>query len=485
MSAPNVIIKYAVDHIVEEINSGTEPTAAVTKWAKELKLNQNFIKRACEVVNVALHYSHFKKNANAKEVDFPIADSDQAVRAIFGTKEKTASELKSEWFPVSGNVEEGINFNKLNSLAFKKAYDQIVDTTENYEYFPLSALGVCEKSAAYFDRLEKKLDDLKSKQAGASYDINHNFSNLMQKFARDNNYRASFAEFENQAYGVHGERAKSYIDLLYKTSEIKEERGALEKKAEAGNAKPELYILNKLLKAASDFNELTKEIDETEREYVESKNYVTEMYHKYAESKVGKKTGPVVVQATVEKSPPAQPNSYFEADPVLEAAKPKMKEYEELDETVLTDGQKRLPHALKKAIISRKKQKTAELDPVIKEAFLTDVAKGIGELAEGEGKPGSQAVHMSDKDNLERRLMLQEVMTFDPVLSKTPPQQIADSYRTLLRVAPELTREKEIMRASLRQLTQSEGGLSAFDAKGYIDTNSALMKQQRGDEDNG
>ncbi len=53
--------------------------------------------------------------------------------------------------------------------------------------------------------------------------------------------------------------------------------------------------------------------------------------------------------------------------------------------------------------------------------------------------------------NLERALLLQELVSTDPIISKFPTHHVIDDYQQMLRIAPELSSEREVVRAFLRQ----------------------------------
>ena len=84
-SNPDALVKFAVQDIIYKINNGDTPQDATEKVARELELNPNFIKRAAEAINVALHYNHFKKHADAKAEDFPIVDAQKIADNLFGS----------------------------------------------------------------------------------------------------------------------------------------------------------------------------------------------------------------------------------------------------------------------------------------------------------------------------------------------------------------------------------------------------------------
>ena len=53
--------------------------------------------------------------------------------------------------------------------------------------------------------------------------------------------------------------------------------------------------------------------------------------------------------------------------------------------------------------------------------------------------------------NVQRQIMLEDLMSNDPVLSEESPDTVAQAYSTVLNIAPELASNKEVVRAILRQ----------------------------------
>jgi hypothetical protein len=56
-----------------------------------------------------------------------------------------------------------------------------------------------------------------------------------------------------------------------------------------------------------------------------------------------------------------------------------------------------------------------------------------------------------EQESRERALMLQELVTTDPVISKFPIQNCVEAFQELLVLAPELCSEKEVVRQFMRQ----------------------------------
>jgi hypothetical protein len=76
-----------------------------------------------------------------------------------------------------------------------------------------------------------------------------------------------------------------------------------------------------------------------------------------------------------------------------------------------------------------------------------------------------QNVQLSERlKNVQRQLILEDLMTNDPVLSEENPETVSQAYSAVLNMAPELSANKEIVRAILRQAVHSVA-ISPFEAE--------------------
>jgi len=90
-----------------------------------------------------------------------------------------------------------------------------------------------------------------------------------------------------------------------------------------------------------------------------------------------------------------------------------------------------------------------------------------------------QAKAVGDKlQNLQRQLILEELITTDPVLKGEQPESVSRAYQTLIQVAPDISLNREVARSILRQSVQSVA-VSPFDAKSWADLESEIRKRVR------
>lgn len=66
--------------------------------------------------------------------------------------------------------------------------------------------------------------------------------------------------------------------------------------------------------------------------------------------------------------------------------------------------------------------------------------------------------------NVQRQILLQDLMVNDPVLSEEAPETVAQAYSAVMNMAPEVSTNKEVMRAILRQSVNSVA-VSPYDAE--------------------
>jgi hypothetical protein len=80
-------------------------------------------------------------------------------------------------------------------------------------------------------------------------------------------------------------------------------------------------------------------------------------------------------------------------------------------------------------------------------------------------------------ENMERQLLLQELMLTDPILSKVSPQRVAKAYEQILRLSPQVSKEKEVVRAMLRQAVASQA-VAPHDADQWTRLDTDILKRR-------
>lgn len=451
MYTPDELVKVAVQDIVAGINEGLSPQESTIKVAKALGLNHNFIKRSAEAINVALHHKHFKANPDAKADDFPVVDSDKVAEEIYGTAEKTAAEYQSERFSSFQFPETTPKFSRyLEEGPHKEAYAQIVGTTDITK-FATSEKGVYEKSANYIRELKKLAFEKEAEALDSKYQIDRNFCTILKKFAYDSSTRSAWDMFETAVFSKYGSDSIEYLDLLYKASDLTEERGKHDTNIKLASECPELALYDNFLASVETHKVFSKEAEEA----LENLNF-EQAY---------------VKEAFAQRGCELNKAAYSELDPTLLERIEASINSERIKVAQVTSEDPVLAH-----IAEKQAAVLTEFDSRIKSAV--DLLGMATNRFEGIGKPSLSASSNTPENNRSRALLLQELVATDPVISKFPTHQTVDAYQQMLRIAPELSQEKEVTRAFLRQAGASQA-IDPFQAEQLIKANTSLFKQHQ------
>ena len=457
MEQPNALVKIALNEVISTINTGASPTSALKKVATELDLNPNYVHRVGEALNVALHYNHFKK-AEDRAAQFDIADIPGVVETIFNNAEKTDLQKKSETFATSTGEDVTFNYNRiLNNPKYKRAYLEISGAGETHDSFPLSLKGAFEKSANLIKDLERALDDAKTAKVGAEMALNSGFSSLADHFKKDASYRTSFEEFESQVFSRHGESAVPYLDLLHSTSKTAEARGVHDSGYTFFDDSKELGMFNRLLKSAETLLAAVQLEKAAEETFQFEKEYYTEI------GKLVANNGALAKKAEDLNAP------------IICKKKNKSAKVAEEGDPVLLRIEKNA--ALKKSGSSVGNMTTLfALGNLLSQTHAPQAfGKDIGERF---ARPKNDAPkHNLTLENMERQLLVQELMMTDPILSKASPGKVAKAYEQILRLSPQVSKEKEVVRAMLRQAVATQA-VAPHDADQWTKLDTDILKRK-------
>lgn len=415
---PLKLVKYALDSSISLVNKGEDPTVALEKVSRNLDLNRNYIQRTGELLNVALHYDHFRKHASERASEFPVADIVKVSSAIFGQVPETENEKKASWFVTA---EEDIDFESyLARPSFKKTAAQISRTAEKNDSYDTSLRGQWEKAANYLDRLDKEIDELRTEKAANEIQLEALFNSLVAEFKKHGAARESFDDFETSAYTRFGSRAVPYINLVYKAAELDEPRGLHDDKAISYSDLPSVDKLASILSLSSAIREKKAELQEAE-------SFVT-------------------AQRTQMKLAAARLHHGVVSEDTVEGCE----------------------------------KLASELDTFL-EKNAGPIAKSLIESLVSEyrnaGQGGKSPVFKNtESDNNERARLLQDLIMTDPILAHQDPRKIISAYQQILRLSPQLAKEKEVVRSMLRQLTATQS-LHPTEAGQLVEANTNMLRQ--------
>jgi len=452
---PNIIIKTALDSAVHYVNGGSAPTEALNKVAEEYDLNHNYIHRVGSALNVALTYNHFKK-AEDRSVDFPIADIPAVVKGQYTVKDASEKKAVSENFSSNASEAESPDFVKMMYRPnYKQAYLKIA--TELEPEIQNSDKYICTKAANYINKLEKQLDHAKTEKVGAELGMNSAFAGLVNTFSRSPEARTSFEEFESQVFSKHGEESVDYLDFIYKSAGLKEERGVHDEHYKMFDLCKEAAMFDRFLESTESLKKNLVLAKEAEELIDFEKSHVSQIYQEYGLSKLSSEFEEGSTSGPIANPIPA----HLESDKVEDV-------HEEVDPVM-----KRIKENL------AAKKKSEDLEKESEDSWQSGfIKKRIEDVFASKEKAKKNPFSASPLENIQRQSLVQDLLITDPILSKAKPRKVIHAYEQILRLAPQLSLEKDVVRGLLRQLVEAQA-LSDYDADRLTQADINRMKQKQ------
>ena len=422
----------ALHSAVGNFNQGGDPNAAVVKAASDFNFNVDQTARLIETFNTARTIYHYKSAADRTQT-FDLADASLIIPEMF----KAPVEKAASFDPGDYSEYDKPEFNFQDNMVLKAGgvHDDIKEAASPvFLDTDLDTLGArankimhVQRDLAKTARDEARICASKSAQIlsklaadlGLGYFENcaSKFGRLFGGYANNVNYSPvmdKFAEFVPKQYQV--KFAEDVLiddsDLVAATDALKEAKSYMEAEAEF------LGYASVLEKEANDFEVefmgmLVTQLPENDVKVAS----VLDMLNPVLVNAAAPPKGPGQGGDKPEKKEPL-----FQFGPLNKEPKPGI-----LRESVgggITEGAKK----------------------TIADQVGTGLEKIIFGPSVRENKDLSERLK-----NTHRQIMLEDLMTNDPVLSDAEPQNVANAYSAILSMAPDLASNKEVVRAILRQ----------------------------------
>jgi hypothetical protein len=331
-------------------------------------------------------------------------------------------------------------------------------TADAHDSFPLSLKGALDKSARLLRDLEQKRDNCQTEKVGAEVALNQTFSKLADHFRRDENYRSSFAEFESQVFSKYAEQAVPFLDLIYKTARLNEDRGVHDRHYTMFEASKEAGLFDTLMKAATELTEAEENLKTAEHNINFEKDYyvdISKVIGKAAGHNFEVSTDDISFKKKVDVEKVAAKADEASVDPVLA----------QIEKSANTKKANFLQTLALGRLVGGSDIASHGVESLIEDQFLKKKSPQFS---------GRANVTL---DNMERQLLLQDLMMTDPILSKVPPAKVARAYEQILRLSPQVSKEKEVVRAMLRQAIASQA-VAPHEADQWTRLDADILKRK-------
>jgi hypothetical protein len=433
-------LKVAVD----QFNSGTEPTAAVIKAAVDSGFNSEQSMRLAEMFNNARTIYHYK-HAGDKSAEFDLVDKDLVAVGIYADNPvKKSAEPWTFDHDYSQYAQPEADYTQPVEKAAEAATPLTDDTYDSLVHDAMNKLASVRDVATMATQEAEMVDvvagtelDKVARMLHTSYlDIAHDkYGRLLAMFGKDAEWKPvldALAVRIRPDYVPSAEKIASYGDGLIDDSDL------------------DGYV--SLLTSARDlFNKEATFLSYADSMFKEANDFEVEFY---AQMNIESPFTKVAHPAT-EGSSPSDFLNFKSAEPFGPPKPPakKKKPLIDVDSLFLGDA------AISGMGDSLKHQISDGFDTILGGKNITRQSKGLSERLR----------------NAQRQVMLQELITTDPVLSKEDPATVAQAYTTIMNMVPDMSMHKEVVRAILRSSVH-QLAVGPFDAHQWTQVESKLRQ---------
>lgn len=431
---------------VEFFNSGCDPNEAIVKSAQAMHFNLDQTDRLVEKFNTARTINYFEKNPEDRTQNFDIASKEKVAEYLFGDKaEKKASSDVDEYHDYS-------------------CYD-----ARESDYFAPPAEKKAEEDAGN--------PDLEDRHGVSGYST----ESLQRMILKRASEHAEQAKFIRDQIGMIGDEVATELskiasavvsgydpDLRYATFKAACEDSPVFKSFDSlvpEHVKKEAAKHDRLFKRANviDLEDMQPLANELEKIAEVMKG--VEEFEKEAERHEAYRRNIIDNLTKIAAKPDS--GSTTQKDDAYDAAR----DFLQLGSDVIGTPATRIG-GMGKDVAETIGGKG--LSEYLDTGFLgsrEDIEKAVF------GPKKKDSTIKDHINNLRRSTILQDLYENDPILQEADPDALAEAYKTIIQTSPEVSLNKEVVRAVLRQSVNSMA-VSPFDAKQWADLENVIGKNK-------
>jgi hypothetical protein len=486
----------ALDVAVRNFNGGMSDNEAVIKAAADHQFNPDQTRRLLETYNTAKSIYFFKK-AEDRRGSFPLADPDAVLPALFsGVAENTP---KSAGLPEQAFYSER-EFHYDGKWAFDPFGVRQDGATELEK--AASAQGNTGLSLDTLYRSLKKHAATNRQVAGrcmatanfCQYRHDDNLRKLAAFVSQDYHEPDRLAQVEHYMWSLHGRNLAEPVmqDLLTCLP-----AGSTEKRAgdrlerlptDFGQRHPaEAALVKEAFEARSAVGQLQalaatfeKEADQMLRQWSEiaglapptdnAERGMSGFFDEALRDRLSKKAQATGQSPLAQMAfPPAGPLKARQTPSPQRQSRGGESEKEEREKPKAEEKKK--PESLLSKAVSGG---LSALGSGMSEALKMPVQRAMTSITSG-GEAEEEHRLTGTLRNMQRKLLLEDLLVNDPVLSGEDPQAVVTAYQTMVNMAPEVSLNKEIVRSVLRTAANAVS-FSPFDARNIAELEGELKR---------
>ena len=432
MSAFKETLMIALHDAVQNYNQSGDPNQAVVKSAEAHDFNIDQTTRLLETFNTARTIYHYK-TASDRTKEFPLADASVVIPTLFKQsaikKESTVTNQDYSAYEVpEAEYRDGLVIDKaagvqdLDLGTPKEHLDTSLDAAADQAYRVINvqrdlAKTAKEEATVAATKAAQILSNVAAMiKVGYEDEVMAKYNNLMNAFQNVEQYKPVIEKLS--------EHIPTWIKAAFISSDVVvDDRGMEALSSRIDEAKTWMEAEAEMLAVSA---QLEKEANDFEVEWLE------------------------VIRPTF---PAAKPTSVCDL--------------------INTDAIKRAQALPKQQAPAQKPPKASPPSPIVSglnkgiESNVGDLMGGLNQAFSGSQERENKALSERLK-NVQRQIMLEDLVTTDPVLSNESPETVSKAYGAILALAPDVASNKEVVRAVLRQAVHSVA-ISPYEAAVWTD----------------
>jgi len=447
MSAIKEKLMRALNTAVSSFNSGLDENASVVKTAQDMNLNRDETQRLIEMFNTGKALHHYKQAGEDRTGLFTLAEPDVIFSRLL-TPKKAAAPIDYSFYeqPVekAACADDSIMWDGIQKQGSMYSLNDILHSI----FGRLDTLQALEKKAA-------------SAKTACELSYNYSLTSLQDSLYAKQNQLPLFNDAVISLHGAAGEKIAA--DLAYRLG-VEQKRAAVRGLNTFLVENADIAAL--VDTAATAYHGFTEMDAVREKAAGDLQSYNTQLKEAMSYSFRQDNGG-------------AENFTDLDSMLTIKAAAPKGKS-KSSDKS--SDD---MPDALTSPVSTMRHflfdpQKDSIADKITGKAVDTSIGSISDPLTTTMKKIMGPDTSTDDKlfekvRNMQRQTLMEEMLVRDPILRTADPTTVAQAYAALIRTAPEVSLNKEVVRSILRQAVQASG-ISPYDMKNVADLENTMRK---------
>lgn len=443
----------ALQDSVEHLNSGMPPNESVAKAASDADFNTEQTRRLCETFNTARTIYHFQSKPDEKDASFPLADQDEVLGIIYAAPTKSA---------VNNDIFHDYSAYEVREVMAKAAQEDTplypaAETTELGAMNDMTRQAMVNENAR---RVSRILDTQNGLADGADSEANQSdilADTKIAKLAAEIRMHCELHGFDKYArfLGVQANMPNTHAPFLAMLASYMPSLQKIAASKDKVIDDRDLVAWNRVAHEITDMKQAAANLRavaaDVRKEAAAYQQQFEDLFKTASERKEG--IFDDILRGDIKAAGKSKPNAFFSL-------------------STLGFGGAEEPKSKSTSNVESQIGAVNDIASVATKPPAAMAMSAIGAAL----KPRTNTGQMMERlKNQQREVLMQDLITNDPYISEADPQMVANIYQQLAQLSPEVSTNKEVVRAILRQGIHS-AAISPYDASAMVDLEKTIRE---------